>query len=128
MSSHKIEYTWLRTGFGHKRVMVTRLQQPGHLAVRIFQITEGHASCWTNGDACRIETLFNTVDAERALVGISVGMNEARIVRTGGNTRLAANAHIVRDEHNTAEIVDVAGPGRATIDARWVAAVIASLR
>jgi hypothetical protein len=108
-------------------MVVARLQESCYLAVRILEIPERHTSRGTDGDASRIESLFNTMDAECALVSITVGVDEARIVRTGGNTRLAADAHVVFNEHDTAEVMDVTCSGGTAIDTRWIAAMIASL-
>ncbi len=66
---------------GMQRVVVARRQQLADVAVRVVEVAEVHAVRRADGDARRIEPLLHPVDAERALVGVSVGMNEARVVR-----------------------------------------------
>jgi hypothetical protein len=108
--------------------MVARLQESADFAVRILHVAERHASCRTDGDAGRVEPFLNTMDTERAFVSIAVWMDEPRIIRTRGNTRLTADAHTVFNKHNSTEVVDMTGTGGTRIHTRWIAAMIASLR
>jgi hypothetical protein len=128
MGSHEIENAWFRSGFGHEGMVIARLQQPRHFTVGILEISEEHASRRADGHTGRIKSLLDTVDAERALIGIAVGMDEPRVVGTRGNTSLAANTHVVLDEYDAAKVMNVTRTGGATIDAGWIAAMITPLR
>jgi hypothetical protein len=67
------------------------------------------------------------MNAEGALIRISIGMDEARIVRAGGQARLAADAFIVRNQHHAAAFVHVACAGWAARNTGGIIAVIAPL-
>ncbi len=70
---------------------------------------------------------LDAMNAEGAFVRIAVGMNEARVVRAGGQARLAADAFIVRDQHHAAALMHMACAGRAAGNAGRIVAVIAAL-
>src|SRR6266542_2268653 len=99
-------------------------QQRRDLAARIVHIAERERARRTSGNTCG--TAIAAVQAERALVGVAVGVDVARVVWAGGDTGLAAGAEIGVDEHRPAVAVE-ARAGRAVRDARRVAALLATL-
>ena len=71
--------------------------------------------------------LLHPVDAERALVGIPVGVNEPRVIGAGGQAGLAADTQFGINQHHLAEIVHVARAGGAAVDTGRIVAVVAAL-
>ena len=89
-------------------------------------IAEVHAMRWTNRNTGGIETFLYAMNAERALVRVAVGVNEARIVRAGGEACLTADAFIVSDQHHSAAFMHMACAGRATGNAGRIVAMVAA--
>ena len=88
-----------------------------------------HAVCRTAGNAGRVEALFDAVMTEGALVDVTIRVHdEACIIRTGGDTRLAPGAHVGVDEDDVRAGPVMARTGRAQRDAGCVRAVVAALR
>lgn len=103
------------------------IQKHTHFAMRIIQITKIHAAGRANGHACRVEPLLHPVNAERALVCVSVRMDKSGVVRTGCNACLASDASLVVNQDNVAVVMDMAGSRGTTIDARRIVALVAAL-
>src|ERR1019366_9760899 len=80
-----------------------------------------------HGDAARLEPSLDAVEAKRALVDVTFRVDEPRVVRTRGDTGLAARTLAMRDEDDAA-LVDVARAGRAALHAGSVGTVIAPFR
>src|ERR1019366_3060665 len=80
-----------------------------------------------HGDAARLEPSLDAVEAKRALVDVTLRVDEPRVVRTRCDTGLAARTLAMRDEDDAA-LVDVARAGRAALHAGGVGAVIAPFR
>ena len=93
----------------------------------VVEVAEVHAAGRADRDAGRVLALLHAVDAEGALVGVALRVDEARVVGAGGEAGLAADALVVVTSTMLAELVDVAGAGRAAGHARRVVAVVAAL-
>ena len=96
-------------------------------AFRVVEVAEVHAVGRAHGDACRVQCFLDAVHAERALVGVTVGVREAGSVGTSRETRLAADALVGRDLDGLAPVLDVARARGAAVHARRVVAVMAAL-
>src|SRR6266508_5270616 len=104
-----------------------RGEQPADFRLRVVQVPEVHAARRAYGHAGRLKPLLHPVDAERALVRVSLGMDESGVVGARGHAGLAADALVLAHEHDRAERMDVAGPRRAARHAGGIVAVVAPL-
>ena len=68
------------------------------VAVQVYKV-----QCFgeTDRNACGFEPLLQAMLAEGALVSITLGMDVSRVIRTGGDTGLAALAEIRFDLHRS---------------------------
>ena len=107
--------------------MLSRIQLPVDYAIRIIQIAKGHAMRRADRNTCGLESVFDAVNAERALVRISVRVNEPRIVRTRRNTRFAADAFGSIDQHDRPELFDMTGAGGTALYTRRIVAMVTPL-
>src|SRR5207244_9793325 len=94
------------------------------VAAGIVDIAERERARGTGGNARG--TAIAAMQAERALVGVAVGVDVARVVRAGGDAGLASGAEVRVDQHRSAVAV-IARAGGAVGDARRVAALLAAL-
>jgi hypothetical protein len=108
-------------------MILSGIQQAADGAVGIIQVSKRHAVRGADTHTGWIETLLNAVHAKRALVDVSLGMNEPGIVGTCGNARFASDAQVLLHQHNLSEFLHVARAGGTAVDARRVVTMIASL-
>lgn len=113
--------------FRNQSMVFSFVQKLAHFAIRIIKIPEIHAMRRAYRHASRVHAFFHAVNAECAFIYVTLRMNEPRVVRTRGNARLAPDAFIMIHEDHAAVIMNMACPGWAAINARWIVAVIASL-
>jgi hypothetical protein len=118
----------LGTGLRQKGVLRSGGEQATHLAQRILGVSEMHAAGRTDRDTRGIQTLLDPMNAESALVGIALRMNEAGVVGTGGETSLAADTLVFVDQDHAATLVNMTRTRRAAGYARGIGAVVAALR
>ena len=80
------------------------------VAVQVYKV-----QCFggTDRNACGFEPLLQAMLAEGALVGITLGMDVSRVIRTGGDTGLAARAEIRFDLNRS--VSPVMGSSRWTV-------------
>ncbi len=105
----------------------TRGEQPTYFSFGIVHVTEVHAMRWTNRNTRRIETFLYAMDTEGTFIHIAVGVNEARVVRAGGDTGLTADALVVSHQYYSATIMNVTCASWATGNTGRIIAMIATL-
>lgn len=120
---------YLRGGtcFRKNYVVDACLKKPVCLAVRVLQVAERHATRRADRHARRLQALLDTVDTECALVRIPLRMDEAGVIRAGGDACFAAAALVMMHEHDAASFVNVAGAAGAAVNTRRMLTVIAPL-
>ena len=97
------------------------------LSVVAVQVHKVQCFGGTDRNTCGFEPLLQAMLAEGALVGISLGVDVSRVIRTGGDTSLAARAEIRFDLNRS--ISPVMGCSRrAVADARSIFTMLTTFR
>ena len=107
-------------------MILARMQEPIDIALWIVKVAKVHAMRRADRYARWINSILSPVNAERAFIGISLRVNEARIIGTRSNTGLASDAFLFRHQHHLAQLVHMTRTCGTTRHARRVVAMIAA--
>jgi hypothetical protein len=73
---------WFRSCLGYEGLVLALLKHHTHIAVGIIEVTEVHALRRAYSHACRFHPLVDPVNAEGALVNITLWMRVAGVIGT----------------------------------------------
>jgi len=117
----------LSTRFRFKNMIFSAVQKSAYFTIWIFNVAEIHTLRRANGNTSGVHAFFNSVNAECALIDVSVGMNKSCIIRTGCYTSFASNTNIMLYKNYSADIVNVTCTGWTAGYTRGIFTMIAAL-